>query len=75
LKLPEAEKRETITLAFTWPEKEKYFPYIYDVIVKQKKENAPLFPTFVFTCIHILYLHTRAGLGLRALCMCCGLRV
>jgi hypothetical protein len=40
-----------------------------------KKKNAPLFTTFVFTYLHILYLHTRAGSGLRALCICCGCRV
>jgi hypothetical protein len=39
LKLPEPEKKETITLAFTWPEKEKSFPYIYDGIVKPKKRK------------------------------------
>ena len=40
--------------------------YIYDVIVKQKKENAPLFTAFVFTCIFIFSIctHVRAqGLG------------
>jgi hypothetical protein len=69
LKLPEAEKREKLRSLLLGRKKKNVLPYIYDVIVKQTKENAPLFPTFVFTCIHILYLHTRAGLGLRA-CVC-----
>ena len=54
------------TLSFTWPEKDYFFFYIYDVIVKRKKENAPLFTAFVFTCIFIFSIctHVRAqGLG------------
>jgi len=43
-----------------------FFCDIYDEIVKQKKENAPLFTAFVFTCIFMfpIFAHVRAqGLG------------
>ena len=57
-----------ITRAFTWPENR----FLFMMWLWSKKQNAPLFTTFVVTCIHVPSLRYTRGLGWR---MHCGVEV
>ena len=61
-------KKRKITRAFTSPEKDFFFM----MWLWSKKQNAPLFTTFVVTCIHVPSLRYTRGLGWR---MHCGVEV